>query len=132
MSPEETVASNGILKFVKRRSVVSRQSPASPARTQPSAGLPSRIAVRATTCPASAGIATFTTDLCDAISTEYGSARLFAVLVNDTESGNRGPVRTAEYVMGDPFIFEDPTPRGEVCGPPRWGGIFEATSAGDQ
>jgi glycosyltransferase involved in cell wall biosynthesis len=37
--------------------------------------------------PRQCGIATFTTDLCAAISAEYGTARLLALPVNDTEQG---------------------------------------------
>ena len=91
MSPKEPVASPGILEFAKRRHVASRQVPATPVRPQPGPGLPSRIAVVGNHLPRQCGIATFTTDLCDAISAEYGSARLFAVPVNDTESGYAYP-----------------------------------------
>ena len=64
-----------------------------PVRLQSGAGLPSRIAVVGNYLPRQCGIATFTTDLCDAISTECGAARLFAVPVNDTESGYAYPER---------------------------------------
>ena len=64
-----------------------------PIRPQSSAGLPSRIAVVGNYLPRQCGIATFTTDLCEAISSEYGTARLFAVPVNDTESGYAYPAR---------------------------------------
>ncbi len=43
--------------------------------------------------PRQCGIATFTTDLCAAISTEYGTARLLALPVNDTEQGYDYPAR---------------------------------------
>jgi glycosyltransferase involved in cell wall biosynthesis len=43
--------------------------------------------------PRQCGIATFTTDLCDAISAEYGTARLLALPVNDTEAGYAYPAR---------------------------------------
>jgi glycosyltransferase involved in cell wall biosynthesis len=92
MSVIETVPSTATLKLVNRRPVA---SPASrmPVRPQSSAGLPSRIAVVGNYLPRQCGIATFTTDLCEAISTEYGAARLFAVPVNDTESGYAYPAR---------------------------------------
>src|SRR5579872_3201883 len=51
------------------------------------ASLPSRIAVIGNYLPRHCGIATFTTDLCAAISAECGSARLMALPVNDTEEG---------------------------------------------
>ncbi len=59
--------------------------------TKPS--LPSRIAVIGNHLPRRCGIATFTTDLCEALSAEYGTARLMAVPVNDTESGYDYPAR---------------------------------------
>jgi len=48
--------------------------------------LPTRIAVIGNYLPRQCGIATFTTDLCTAIASEYGSPRLFAIPVNDPES----------------------------------------------
>jgi glycosyltransferase involved in cell wall biosynthesis len=60
-------------------------------RSKPS--LPSRIAVIGNYLPRHCGIATFTTDLCAAISTECGSARLMALPVNDTEEGYDYPDR---------------------------------------
>src|SRR6202162_4492317 len=56
-------------------------------RSRPKASLPSRIAVIGNYLPRQCGIATFTTDLCAAISAEYGTARLLALPVNDTEEG---------------------------------------------
>src|ERR1700692_2164112 len=65
------------------------QPTVSPARpnSQSKPSLPSRIAVIGNYLPRQCGIATFTTDLCEAISAEYGSARLLALPVNDTEQG---------------------------------------------
>src|ERR1700676_5056817 len=54
---------------------------------------PSRIAVIGNYLPRHCGIATFTTDLCEAISAEYGAARLLALPVNDTEQGYDYPDR---------------------------------------
>ena len=79
MSGIDTVPSTGILEFVKSHPVVSHQVPAAPILSCSGAGLPSRIAVVGNYLPRQCGIATFTTDLCEAISAEYGSARLFAV-----------------------------------------------------
>ena len=59
--------------------------------------LPSRIAIIGNYLPRQCGIATFTTDLCDAISTEFGTDRLFALPVNDPES---------EYDYPDRVRFE--------------------------
>jgi glycosyltransferase involved in cell wall biosynthesis len=55
--------------------------------------LPSRIAVVGNYLPRKCGIATFTTDLCDAIHAEYGSTELLALPVNDIEEGYSYPAR---------------------------------------
>ena len=55
--------------------------------------LPSRIAIIGNYLPRQCGIATFTTDLCDAVSNEYGTERLFALPVNDPESEYGYPER---------------------------------------
>src|SRR5947209_19093573 len=86
MSVIETIPSTGTLELVKAR-------PVAPGRRKSSAGLPSRIAVIGNYLPRQCGIATFTADLCGAISAEYGSARLLALPVNDTELGYDYPAR---------------------------------------
>jgi glycosyltransferase involved in cell wall biosynthesis len=48
--------------------------------------LPTRIAFVGNYLPRQCGIATFTTDLCAALASEYGADRLFAIPVNDPES----------------------------------------------
>src|SRR5271168_4261132 len=63
------------------------------ARSQSKLSLPSRIAVIGNYLPRQCGIATFTTDLCAAISAEYGTVRLLALPVNDTEEGYDYPAR---------------------------------------
>jgi glycosyltransferase involved in cell wall biosynthesis len=55
--------------------------------------LPTRIAFVGNYLPRQCGIATFTTDLCNALATEYGSERLFAIPVNDPESSYEYPER---------------------------------------
>ena len=55
--------------------------------------LPGRIAIVGNYLPRHCGIATFTTDLCDAIHSEYGAAELLALPVNDTEEGYTYPAR---------------------------------------
>ena len=62
-------------------------------RLQSKPSLPSRIAVIGNYLPRHCGIATFTTDLCSAISAEYGTARLLVLPVNDTEEGYDYPAR---------------------------------------
>src|SRR5580693_538885 len=54
---------------------------------------PSRVAVLGNYLPRQCGIATFTTDLCDAISAEFGTTELLALPVNDTEEGYHYPER---------------------------------------
>ena len=63
------------------------------ARLQAKPFLPSRIAIIGNYLPRHCGIATFTTDLCAAISTECGLARLLALPVNDTDEGYDYPDR---------------------------------------
>ena len=53
--------------------------------------LPTRIAFVGNYLPRECGIATFTTDLCSALATEYGVERLFAIPVNDPDSNYEYP-----------------------------------------
>jgi glycosyltransferase involved in cell wall biosynthesis len=55
--------------------------------------LPTRIAFIGNYLPRQCGIATFTTDLCMALASEYGSERFFAIPVNDPESSYEYPER---------------------------------------
>src|ERR1019366_261659 len=55
--------------------------------------LPTRIAVIGNYLPRQCGLATFTTDLCNAIADEFGSNRLFAIAVNDSDSSYQYPDR---------------------------------------
>ena len=93
MSVVKRVPSTGTPELVNQRPPASRQAPTVAVRLHAGAGLPSRIAVVGNYLPRQCGIATFTTDLCEAISTEYGAGQLFAVPVNDTESGYEYPAR---------------------------------------
>src|SRR2546421_725768 len=60
---------------------------------QPRPALPSRVAIVGNYLPRKCGIATFTTDLCDAIHAEYGATELLALPVNDTGEGYSYPAR---------------------------------------
>ena len=53
--------------------------------------LPTRIAFVGNYWPRQCGIATFTSDLCAALTVEYGEGRLFAIPVNDPESSYQYP-----------------------------------------
>jgi glycosyltransferase involved in cell wall biosynthesis len=55
--------------------------------------LPGRVAIIGNYLPRKCGIATFTTDLCDAIHAEYRTTELLALPVNDTPAGYRYPSR---------------------------------------
>src|ERR1700722_5682039 len=85
--PQET------LELVGARLLTREAAPAARRRPQSKPSLPSRIAVIGNYLPRQCGIATFTTDLCAAISAEYGTARLLALPVNDTEQGYDYPAR---------------------------------------
>jgi len=70
-------------------------------RSHSKPSLPSRIAVIGNYLPRQCGIATFTTDLCTAISAEYGTARLMALPVNDTLEGYDYPARVRWSLVQD-------------------------------
>src|SRR5579862_9816840 len=53
--------------------------------------LPTRIAFVGNYLPRECGIATFTTDLCNALTDEFGPGRLFAIPVNDPDSNYEYP-----------------------------------------
>ncbi len=93
MSVIEKRLSDQMIDLANERPWELRPAAAEPIRLQSSAGMPSRIAVVGNYLPRQCGIATFTTDLCDAISAECGAAKLFAVPVNDMESGYAYPER---------------------------------------
>jgi glycosyltransferase involved in cell wall biosynthesis len=84
--------SRGMLEVVARPPVRGEVETAVP-RWHAKPSMPSRIAVIGNYLPRHCGIATFTTDLCEAISAEYGTARLLALPVNDTEQGYDYPAR---------------------------------------
>src|SRR6266849_4026363 len=79
--------------LIEVRSLVLDETPNTlipgPARTT----LPNRIAIVGNYLPRRCGIATFTTDLCDAIHAEYGATELLALPVNDTDEGYTYPAR---------------------------------------
>lgn len=63
---------------------------------------PIRIAVIGNHLPRQCGIATFTTDLCNAIAAEYGAAQLSVVAINDGQSSYLYPERVRfEISEGD-------------------------------
>jgi hypothetical protein len=61
-----------------------------------------RIAIVGNHLPRRCGIATFTTDLCEALAAEFGHLQCFAVPVNDTTDGYDYPSRVRfELAEGD-------------------------------
>jgi glycosyltransferase involved in cell wall biosynthesis len=93
MSLSSTVLPKGTLTVVGPRPLPRDGVGAVRPRSQSKPSLPTRIAVIGNYLPRHCGIATFTTDLCEAISAEYGTARLLALPVNDTEQGYDYPAR---------------------------------------
>src|SRR5258708_2871539 len=87
MSPGETVA------LINPSSVTVEEETPTLTTVQPRPALPSRVDVVGNYLPRKCGIATFTTDLCDAIHAEYGATELLALPVNDVEEGYRYPAR---------------------------------------
>jgi glycosyltransferase involved in cell wall biosynthesis len=88
-----TVFPNRALEIVSSRPLARETTSVTRARPHTKPSLPSRIAVIGNHLPRQCGIATFTTDLCAAISAEYGTARLLALPVNDTDEGYDYPAR---------------------------------------
>src|SRR6202165_4414323 len=83
----ETVA------LIELQSLVLEENPVTLTPVPPRPALPNRIAVVGNYLPRRCGIATFTTDLCDAIHAEYGATELLALPVNDSEEGYDYPAR---------------------------------------
>jgi glycosyltransferase involved in cell wall biosynthesis len=88
-----TVFPNRALEIVSSHPLLRETTSVARARPHSKPSLPSRIAVIGNHLPRQCGIATFTTDLCAAISAEYGTARLLALPVNDTDEGYDYPAR---------------------------------------
>ena len=93
MSLLNTGLSTAMLQIVSPQSLARVGVCAPRPRLRANASLPSRIAVVGNYLPRQCGIATFTTDLCSAISAECGTARLLALPVNDTQLGYDYPAR---------------------------------------
>jgi len=67
---------------------------------------PLRIALVGNHLPRQCGIATFTTDLCDAVASEFGAARVFVVAVNDSAARYSYPARVRlEIAQNDPLSY---------------------------
>jgi glycosyltransferase involved in cell wall biosynthesis len=79
--------------LIDLQSIVLEEKPVTLTPVSSRLALPTRIAVVGNYLPRHCGIATFTTDLCDAIHAEYGAMELLALPVNDTEEGYTYPAR---------------------------------------
>jgi len=87
---------------IELQSLMLEEKPVSLTPLLPRAVLPNRIAVVGNYLPRRCGIATFTTDLCDALHAEYGTTELLALPVNDTDEGYAYPARVRfELSEGD-------------------------------
>ena len=93
MAMPVTVFPTRALEIVSPRPLLRERTAAPRARLHTKPSLPSRIAVIGNHLPRQCGIATFTTDLSAAIAAEYGTARLLALPVNDTDEGYDYPAR---------------------------------------
>jgi glycosyltransferase involved in cell wall biosynthesis len=93
MSLSKTTPLAGTAALIPFRSLVLEAVTVKPALAQPRPALPGRIAVVGNYLPRKCGIATFTTDLCDALHAEYSAAELLALPVNDTQEGYSYPER---------------------------------------
>jgi hypothetical protein len=79
--------------LIEVQSLVLEEEPVLLTPVPPHAALPNRIAVVGNYLPRRCGIATFTTDLCDALHAEYGTRELLALPVNDSAEGYDYPAR---------------------------------------
>jgi glycosyltransferase involved in cell wall biosynthesis len=93
MSAPKTIPLTETHAVIKLESLVFEQRPSNLTPVPQRSVLPSRIAVVGNYFPRRCGIATFTTDLCDALHAEYGTTELLALPVNDTEEGYAYPAR---------------------------------------
>ena len=107
MPPHMAALPHGLTEAVASRSMLRMVLAARP-RSPSKLSLPSRIAVIGNYLPRQCGIATFTTDLCTAISAEYGTARLMALSVNDTGQEYDYPARVRwSLVQDDVKSYQD-------------------------
>jgi glycosyltransferase involved in cell wall biosynthesis len=93
MSLSNPLLPSTLLEVVSPRLLVQEKITPSGVESHSKPSLPSRIAVIGNYLPRHCGIATFTTDLCNAIAAEYGTSRLLALPVNDAEEDYDYPDR---------------------------------------
>src|SRR5712672_2904322 len=106
--PDTVLPPKALLTVVGPTPVIQEGTAALRSRLQSKPSQPSRIAVIGNYLPRHCGIATFTTDLSSALSAEYGTARLLALPVNDTEQGYDYPARVRwSLVQNDVSSYEE-------------------------
>ena len=93
MSLPKIISSAKILELIEVESIKLEDKSVISIAAPPHPALPNRIAIVGNYLPRHCGIATFTTDLCDAIHAEFGAVELLALPVNDTEEGYLYPDR---------------------------------------
>jgi glycosyltransferase involved in cell wall biosynthesis len=93
MASRENALQCGVLARLESRALMIQDSFSSSLRLKAGAMPPSWIAVIGNHLPRQCGIATFTADLCNAISAEYEKARLMVVAVNDQGAHYEYPPR---------------------------------------
>ncbi len=101
MSLPNNMFPKGVMEVFGPRTLVNGGRSAARSGSQSNASLPSRIAVIGNYLPRRCGIATFTTDLCAAISEEYATIKLLALPVDDTEQGYDYPERVRYSLAQD-------------------------------
>jgi hypothetical protein len=91
-----------ILMLGKTHPLVFEKTSTSSLQVIPTLSLPARVALIGNHLPRQCGIATFTTDLCNAIAAEYVNTEVFVVAVNDPQSQYSYPARVrVELTEGD-------------------------------
>jgi glycosyltransferase involved in cell wall biosynthesis len=93
MSTTKMVPLTESVQLIELQSLVLEEKPVILTPVPAHTALPNRIAVVGNYLPRHCGIATFTTDLCDALHAEYGTTELLALPVNDSEEGYDYPAR---------------------------------------
>ena len=106
-SQESTLPTEPLTRLKDRMRVPEERLPSS-LRPGSNASLSYGIAVIGNHIPRQCGIATFTTDLCNAIGEEYKKSQIMVVAVNDPESHFEYPSRVRfELLEGDSSSYED-------------------------
>jgi glycosyltransferase involved in cell wall biosynthesis len=108
MASQESTSPSEPLARLKGRTLMPEERFLSSLQPKATASFPSGIAVIGNHLPRQCGIATFTTDLCNAISEEYKKSQIMVVAVNDPGSHYEYPSRVRfELAEGDSSSYDD-------------------------